>query len=222
MKIFSRSSLFLFVISFNFFSCQSPQISLDEKTRQQHAKEILNESYKNSVVERFENDPLFSKYIESYLSKTSFELSKKEVAKTIIEISKTNNYDPIFLMAVIKTESQFKPRTIGSAGEIGLMQIKPDTAKWICQKLGYKWKGEGYLVDPNYNIEVGALYFKYLKKSLNSRASHYITAYNRGLGSLSRLPAAEVKTNPYFVKVLKNYILIYNELEKIKISLKMS
>lgn len=207
---------FSLVIVSYFNSCQTPLPFHNEADRQQQAKEILSNAYSNSVASRFEKDPFLASYIEEYLRNNGRQLASKDVVETLIQESKKNQYDPIFLMAIIKTESHFRPNVIGSAGEIGLMQIKPDTAKWICDKKGLKWKGKEALKDPHYNIEIGALYFKYLKKSLKSKAAHYITAYNTGLGNLSRIPAAEVKENVYFSKVLRNYLSIYKDLDKIK------
>lgn len=199
-----------------FYSCQSPKPRHNEEDRQRQAKEILDQRYSDSAAARFEKDPFLASYIEEYLKSNGRELASQDVVQTLIEISKKNQYDPIFLMAIIKTESQFRPNIIGSAGEIGLMQIKPDTAQWICQKKGVKWKGKNSLKDPHYNIEVGALYFKYLKKSLKSKAALYITAYNAGINNLSRMPASRGKSNIYFSKVLNNYLDIYKELEKIR------
>jgi soluble lytic murein transglycosylase len=212
--------IFLLVAVSYLNSCQSPKALHDEAHRQQHAKEILSDTYEKSVASRFEKDPELASYIEEYLKSNGRELASREIVRTLIQISKQNQYDPIFLMAVIKTESQFRPHVIGSAGEIGLMQIKPDTAEWICGKKGIKWKGKNSLKDPHYNIEVGALYFKYLKKSLKSKAASYITAYNTGIGNLNRIPASEVRNHTYLSKVLNNYISIYKDLEKIKINRK--
>lgn len=206
-----------FLVSVSFFnSCQSIKPIHDEQDRQQHAKEILNETYSKSAASRFEKDPMLASYIEEYLRFNGRELASHDVVRALIEVSKQNQYDPIFLMAIIKTESHFRPNTIGSAGEIGLMQIKPATAQWICEKQGMKWRGNSFLKDPQYNIEVGALYFKYLKKSLKSKAALYITAYNSGINNLSRNPASDGKTSAYFSKVLGNYLNIYKELEKIR------
>lgn len=213
--ILKQISFFL-VIGCIFSSCQSPKPIHHEPSRQNHAKEILNREYEKTSASRFESDPEFSSYIEEYLNHHSRDLSSKELIQTLIEESAKNQYDPVFLIAIIKTESQFNPRAVGSAGEIGLMQIKPDTAKWICEKKGIKWKGKNSLKDPHYNIQVGALYFKYLKKSLQSKAAKYITAYNRGIGGLNRMPTSNYKTNSYFNKVLKNYLSIYRDLEMIR------
>ena len=208
--------VFLLVVISYFNSCQSPRLLHSEIDRKQQAQDILKDSYLDSVAARFEDDPFLSDHIEKYLTKNGRQLPTRELVKTIIKVSRENKYDPVFILAIIKTESQFKPHAIGAAGEIGLMQIKPDTAQWICEKKGLKWRGAQSLKDPHYNIEVGALYFKYLKKSLKSQAVSYIVAYNMGINKLSRVPASEVKKNVYFSKVLNNYLSIYHDLERIK------
>lgn len=213
--------LFLLVLTSYFNSCQSPHVRHNEADRQSQAREILKQAYDGSVASRFEKDPFFADYIEHYLKMHSRQLAGAEIVKTLLEVSQKNKYDPIFLLAIIKTESQFNPLALGSAGEIGLMQIKPETAKWICAQQGMKWKGKNALKNPHYNLEIGALYFKYLKKSLRSQASKYITAYNTGIGKLSRMPSQHIEKNRYFSKVLFNYLSIYQELEKIKMKLRV-
>jgi 2-oxoacid:acceptor oxidoreductase gamma subunit (pyruvate/2-ketoisovalerate family) len=47
---------------------------------------------------------------------------------------------------------------VSSFGEIGLMQLKPVTAKWICNKFNMPWKGAKSLYDPVTNIKIGAVY----------------------------------------------------------------
>jgi soluble lytic murein transglycosylase-like protein len=59
--------------------------------------------------------------------------------------------------AVVRVESNFNARARGSAGEIGLMQIKPATARMM----GYTGSAKG-LYDPETNIKYG---MKYLAKA---------------------------------------------------------
>ncbi len=209
--------IFFSLVIFNFiFSCQNIKPKIDEQIRKNHAQEILEKNYSKSPAARLENDPELANYIHFYLEENAEQLVSHEIVKTLLEESKLNHYDPVFLLAVIKTESQFKPRAIGNAGEIGLMQIKPDTAEWICKKKGLKWKGKEFLKNPHYNIQVGSLYFKYLKNSLKSKAASYIAAYNTRPNNLSRMPASKIQNHPYFEKVYGNYLSIYSSLEKIK------
>lgn len=59
--------------------------------------------------------------------------------------------------AVVKVESNFRPHVTGRAGEIGLMQIKPATARMM----GYSGSAKG-LYDPETNVKYG---MKYLAKA---------------------------------------------------------
>lgn len=191
-------------------------IVIQDMIRKNHSLELLNTKADQIDIKSFEGDANFYKYIKQYLKKNNKKIDAEKFTQTLLNLSQNHAYDPIFLLAVIKTESSFNFNAVGSAGEIGLMQIKPDTAKWICDKKNIKWKGAKALKDPEYNILVGAFYFKYLKKTLKSQSMKYINAYNMGLASMQRLPSSDLKKHPYFGKVTQNYVSIYSELMKIK------
>lgn len=212
------SLLFLFSFFYYSVSCthMDSDLQISEKIRENHAKELLKSKYDEKKFKEFSGDKEFSTYLKSYLEQVNPKLGSDNFIKAVFKESKQYEYDPIFLMAVIKTESQFNEKAIGTSGEIGLMQIKPDTAKWICEKKGVKWKGAHALKNPEYNVKVSALYFKYLKKTLDSKSSRYVNAYNMGIGRLGRLPAEDIMAHPYYHKVIKNYTEIYDELKKIK------
>ncbi|AZZ37493.1 hypothetical protein CIK05_12045 [Bdellovibrio sp. qaytius] len=214
-------SLLLVIVSIHFLaSCNhktiDPEMQISEKIRENHAKELLKSNYNAANFKEFKGDKEFATYMKSYLEAANPKLSSEKFVKAVIAESKQYEYDPIFLMAVIKTESQFNEKAIGTSGEIGLMQIKPDTAAWICKKKGVKWKGPQALKNPEYNVKVSALYFKYLKKTLNSKSNRYVNAYNMGITKMARTPAEDLSAHPYYHKVIKNYTEIYDELKKIK------
>ena len=152
-------------------------------SRIKHAQELLPGIYKTSALKTFEGDLKMAEYIEKYIKQENPELNAQELTQTILKVSFEYGYDPVFLLAVIKTESKFNPNTIGSAGEIGLMQIKPKTAEWICKKRKIPWLGATKMRNPNYNIIVGAHYFHYLKVALDSESLRYINAYNVGINN---------------------------------------
>lgn len=190
---------------------------INNLARVQHAKQLLNQKYAKSIAKEFEKDQHFSRYLEKYIAHENAKIDSEELSQSLLKASRDYYYDPVFLLAVVKTESQFNPYAMGTHGEIGLMQIKPDTAEWICEKRKMKWLGAKALKDPSYNILVGAMYFDYLKKSLKAQKSaHYINAYNMGINNLQRLPASEREKHSYYEKVLDNYITIYQELKKIR------
>ncbi|MBC7420235.1 MAG: lytic transglycosylase domain-containing protein [Bdellovibrio sp.] len=187
-----------------------------DQIRIKHAHELLKKDYKKSDIQTFEGDFKLAEYIKKYIKHENLKLNADDLTDTLLKVSKTHGYDPIFLLAVIKTESQFNPNAIGSAGEIGLMQIKPDTAEWICKKNKLRWFGAKRLKNPHYNVLIGAFYFQYLKKTLHSQSARYINAYNMGINNLQRLPAQAQNEHPYFDKVITNYLYIYAELKKIR------
>ena len=191
-------------------------IVIQDVIRKNHAAELLNVNADNINVSAFDGDANFYQYIAQYLRQNNDKIDATKFTQELMNLSQKNAYDPIFILAVIKTESAFNFDAIGSAGEIGLMQIKPTTAEWICKKKKIKWMGANALKNPEYNMLVGAHYFKYLKKSLKSQSLKYVNAYNLGMTSMNRKLSKDLKKHPYFGKVTENYLAIYSELKKIK------
>mgnify|MGYP001553819248 CR=1 FL=1 len=81
-------------------------------------------------------------------------------------------------LAVVLQESSFRPNVTGSAGELGLMQLKCQTARAI----GYKGTCDD-LYDPDTNLYYG---LRYLRKALNRGSVAY---YNAGIYA-KKLPKA--------------------------------
>lgn len=194
---------------------QSAHLHLFDEVRRLHSDELIGEQSKE-ITEAFNGDARFAVYIKKYLQKKNRRIDSAQLTEAIIRLSETHSYDPVFLLAIIKTESSFRAQVVGSAGEIGLMQLKPDTAEWISRKSNIEWLGPEALKDPEYNVLLGAQYFQYLKGRYKSESLKYINAYNVGLTSLNRMPALAVRNHPYFGKVIQNYLAIYKELKKIK------
>jgi len=81
------------------------------------------------------------------------------------------------VLKMIGVESEFNPQAKGSAGEIGLMQLKPRTAEWVAgkQKLG----AIEDLADPRQNVLLGMNYLQMLTKQFGG-LKPAIEAYNVG------------------------------------------
>ncbi|WP_315923888.1 lytic transglycosylase domain-containing protein [Mesorhizobium sp. SP-1A] len=77
--------------------------------------------------------------------------------------------------AVIQVESNYQPGKVGSAGEIGLMQIKPATARM----LGYTGSAKG-LHDPDTNIRYGMKYLAMARDLGDGTTCGTILKYNAG------------------------------------------
>ncbi|WP_346937194.1 lytic transglycosylase domain-containing protein [Clostridium sp.] len=109
-----------------------------------------------------------------------------EYEKSIIEYSEMYNVDPNLVAAVINTESKFVVDASSSKGAIGLMQIMPDTGKWIAEKLELTNFKEEIIADPEMNIRMGTWYLKKLSNDFNGDYILILAAYNGGPGNVTK------------------------------------
>ncbi len=138
-----------------------------------------------------------------------FSSVSRTVADAIIKESLKQRIDPFIVTAVIAGESSFNPKAVGPVGELGLMQIRPSTAKWIAKKMNIPWRGASALTSPDYNIEIGVAYLGYLKKRFSPQSGDlYLAAYNMGETTLLRLLSKKMRPSIYSRHVMKNYIAI--------------
>ncbi len=97
--------------------------------------------------------------------------------------------DPALIAAVAYEESRFRDRT-SHAGAKGLMQITPDTARFIARHSG----GTSFVLDdlatPQVNIAYGAWYLRYLAGLYDGDETLALAAYNAGERNADRWVAA--------------------------------
>jgi soluble lytic murein transglycosylase-like protein len=114
----------------------------------------------------------------------------KNFPTILLRVSAVYGHDYRLLMALIEKESQFNSKAVGKAGEIGLMQIMPDTAKLVAAglKIDYvpptKRKDGGYaslgsLGDTEFNLTVGAAFLAERIKKFGDVPTG-LQGYNRG------------------------------------------
>ncbi|APM38048.1 lytic transglycosylase domain-containing protein [Clostridium kluyveri] len=104
----------------------------------------------------------------------------------IVKYSKEYSLDVYFVIAVIKTESNFKRYVKSNKNAIGLMQITPDTAKWAAEKMNITDFNEDMLYDPEFNIRMGCWYLNDLKAEFNNDMKLVLAAYNGGRGNVQK------------------------------------
>jgi peptidoglycan lytic transglycosylase len=93
--------------------------------------------------------------------------------------------DPSLIAAVINAESHFRDQT-SHAGAKGLMQITPDTARYIAHLSGGTAFELGDLASPQVNISYGTFYLRYLLKRYDGNELLALAAYNGGEGNVDR------------------------------------
>lgn len=104
----------------------------------------------------------------------------------IREIAFTNRVDPFLIAAVIRTESKFHETNVSHAGAIGLMQLMPDTARWIAEKSGVPYNDPTDLAEPHINLQLGSWYLAYLQKHYQGNVVAAVAAYNAGPNQVDR------------------------------------
>lgn len=188
---------------------------INESSRKKHAREVLGNQYEkiSSLKNMYSKSKLNRRMhilIKENLAEKNMSASL-EISQAVITESQKYKMDPLFVLAVIETESKFDPEALGSFGEIGLMQIKPDTAEWIVEKQGIKLPKNWSLKDPATNIKIGTAYFAYLRESFKKMPLRYIAAYNMGPSNLRKLNSQNKMPKQYSSRVFENYLSIYQQ-----------
>ncbi|MDA8228335.1 MAG: lytic transglycosylase domain-containing protein [Desulfitobacterium hafniense] len=127
--------------------------------------------------------------------------------------------DPLLVISVIRTESKFLPKSKSNKGAQGLMQLMPNTARWISQSISDSSFTEEDLIDPEKNIQYGTWYLANLQKEFNNNATLVLAAYNGGSGRVKEWIKSEQinirniryedipfrETREYVQRVLESY-----------------
>jgi hypothetical protein len=112
-----------------------------------------------------------------------------KVATAIMHHAKLNNIDPLLVAAVIRVESKFDERAVGSSGEIGLLQLHP---RWFADAT----------FDVEQNIELGVRHLAWSKKHCPHRAGHtWVICFNNGTSRTPKYPYL----HDYYKKVDHEY-----------------
>jgi len=121
----------------------------------------------------------------------------------ISEASQSHGISFSLLKALIKTESDFNPRAVSSAGARGLMQLMPENIKTLKIKNPF---------DPRENIMGGTRYLKQLINRFNGKLPLALAAYNAGPGVVEkyqRIPPFQETEN--FVKQVMEYYSLFSK-----------
>jgi soluble lytic murein transglycosylase len=99
--------------------------------------------------------------------------------------AREKHLDPALVAAVIYTESRFRDQT-SHAGAKGLMQLTPDTAKFVEHLSGGSTFQISDLSTPQVNIAYGTYYLRYLLDRYGDNEALALAAYNGGEGNVDR------------------------------------
>lgn len=97
-----------------------------------------------------------------------------------------NGLDEAWVYGLMRQESRFINVARSRVGAAGLMQIMPDTARWIANRLGIKGFDVGEMNTPATNIKFGTYYLKHVQDRLDGSPVLATAAYNAGPGRAQR------------------------------------
>lgn len=100
-----------------------------------------------------------------------------QIVRPTIELATKYGVNPIWVLSVIWTESHFKHTARSGVGASGLMQVLPNTEKYVMDLYDLK---KPLNASPTHNIEVGVLYLKYLLELFKGDIKAATVAYNMG------------------------------------------
>ncbi|MBQ3507464.1 MAG: lytic transglycosylase domain-containing protein [Clostridia bacterium] len=109
----------------------------------------------------------------------------REYAEYVETYSQKYGVPESLVFAVIHTESSFDSGAVSPAGAVGLMQMTPDTFKWLTDEILFDHLESGMLYDPETNIKYGT----YLLSRYYDRYGDWelvFAAYNGGPGNLDK------------------------------------
>lgn len=147
-----------------------------------------------------------------------FEIVQKEATKV--------GLDPFLIMSLIRQESGFNPMARSPTDALGLMQLMPKVAKRIAKKNAIKYQTDQELMDPDKNVQLGALELNERLHEFKNHVALAIASYNAGsdpvrgwvksrkrkdgLEFIEEIPFEE--TRSYVRLILRNQI-IYQQLQ---------
>lgn len=87
--------------------------------------------------------------------------------------------DGALVYSVMKAESNFQEDAESDAGAVGIMQLLPSTAAFVCEREGIPFDAVR-LKEGGYNVTLGCAYLSYLLEEFEEETA--LAAYNAGEG----------------------------------------
>ena len=127
-----------------------------------------------------------------------------QLAMIIDEESQQQGYDPLFATALMMVESGCSATARSPRGGVGLLQIRPETARQVARDADLPWNGAHTLIHPEVNVRLGLEYLAQLEERFNDPLIA-VAAYNMGPERVARMHPRRARGTSYVRKVLGRY-----------------
>mgnify|MGYP000368821731 CR=1 FL=1 len=101
-------------------------------------------------------------------------------AEQLLTITSQQAVDPAWVYGLIRQESRFVMQARSHVGASGLMQIMPDTARWVARQMGNTTYQAGQIDDLTTNLTFGSYYLKRALDDLSGSPVLATAGYNAG------------------------------------------
>ena len=129
----------------------------------------------------------------------------EEIAELLMAQGERYDLDPLLIIALIKTESDFRRKVVSRKGAVGLMQVRPFVAIALAKETSVAYVNSKSLKDGPLNIKLGTHYIAKLRKRFGSMELALV-AYNRGPSRLRKqMGEGKIIRSAYAKKVLYHY-----------------
>lgn len=144
--------------------------------------------------------------------------------ENIVKWSQERKINPLLVTSLIRQESRFMPKIKSVVGATGLMQVMPETATWVADKINLK---KYSLENVDDNIKLGTWYLGHTHDEYKNNSMLAVASYNAGPNAVAdwlkrfsfsdpdafadKIPFPETKG--YVKSVFENYwnyLRIYN------------
>lgn len=127
----------------------------------------------------------------------------KNLYQIVFDTSLNTGVDAALILAVIAQESNFKIKARSHAGAMGLMQLMPDTARYL-------GLNESEFYDPQKNIHAGARYLREQLIEFNGNLDFALAAYNAGPAAVRKYQGVPpYKETQDYVPKVKGYYQLF-------------
>jgi soluble lytic murein transglycosylase-like protein len=150
----------------------------------------------------------YSASIQEIMNNATCRSCEQKPYHRMVQVASTLHGVPSSLIhAVIQKESGYNPDARSRQNARGLMQVTPDTARFVGVETGDR------LYDPQTNINAGTAYLKYLMLTHDS-VDHVLAAYNAGPGNVRKYKGVPPfsETRRYISDVKKFFAALAHDL----------
>jgi N-acetylmuramoyl-L-alanine amidase len=123
---------------------------------------------------------------------------RSDVGQLIDQVARDHGWSPAFVKALAWQESGWNQRAVSSAGAVGIMQVMPETGRFVSRELVGR---DLDLEDPRDNVVAGIAFLQHLWELTDGDVERTLAGYYQGLRSV-RVNGMYDDTERYVANVL--------------------